>query len=40
MVKHKGSTNSHASTVQAQATINTVPREDSVAKMDKILRVI
>ena len=40
MVKRKGSVNSHASTVQAQATANTCLSGDLATKMDKILGVI
>ena len=40
MVRSKGSTNSHASTVQEQAAINATPNGDLVAKMDKILEMI
>ena len=40
LVKRKGSVNSHTSTVQEQATINTILSGDLVAKMDKNLGVI
>ena len=40
MVKCKGSTNSHASTVQEQAAINIIPSGDLAAMMKKILGMI
>ena len=40
MVRHKGSVNSHASTVQERTAANAAPNEDLAAKMDKILGLI
>ena len=40
MVKCKGSTNSHASTVQEQAAINIIPSGDLAVMMKKILGMI
>ena len=40
MVRRKGSSNSHASTVQERATNNANQSNDLAAKMDKLLGVI